>query len=184
MIRSPARGPQWPPFLSRRRSGRSSRVSGRRRPPGSRSSSLSGPSTAGLSLLSSCCSFRLVSVSLGLLLVAVDQLLQDGPQTRGLPLVVLTPCRPHLFASAGVVTPDRSFPGLFALIGIHVSLPSSALNQGVELLLDHLPMRYIHHAPLLCMLIAHPVCNIRLRRWRVLRLFTATSTRSTRRPVH
>src|SRR5215208_1539396 len=92
-------------------------------------------------------SFRLVSVPLGLLLVAGYQFLQGGPQARSLPLVVLTPCRPHLFALAVCVGPHRLFPELFPLGGIYVSLPSSALDHGVELHLNHLPVRCVHHAP-------------------------------------
>src|SRR5215213_8778459 len=49
------------------------------------------------------CSFRLFSVSLRLLLVAGYQLLKDGPQTRGLSLVMFTPRYPHLFAAAVLV---------------------------------------------------------------------------------
>src|SRR5215218_10145648 len=96
----------------------------------------------------SCCPFRLVPVPLSLLLVVGYQGLEGRSQTGDLPLVVLTPCRSHLLAPARVVAPDRGFPGLFALIGVPVSLPGPALDHGVELLLGRLRVLYgIHQAP-------------------------------------
>src|SRR5215218_4961746 len=66
---------------------------------------------------------------------------------------VHTPCSPHLLALAGVVTPDRSFPGLFGLVRIDVPLPSPAHDHGVEFLLDQLATRYVHLSSL-----HYPVC--------------------------
>src|SRR5829696_1956228 len=57
-------------------------------------------------------------------------------------------------------------PDFFGLVGIHVALPSPALDHRIELFLGHLRVRYIHLAPFLCTVVAYPVCNI--RRWRVM----------------
>src|SRR5215204_2298592 len=70
------------------------------------------------------------------------------PQTGCLPLMMLTPGRPHLLLSSSVESPHALYVAGFDLAGIHVSLPSSAHDHGVELLLDHLRVLYgVHLAP-------------------------------------
>src|SRR5688572_7026031 len=58
----------------------------------------------------------------GLALVAGYQGLQDGPVTRRLSLVVLLPCRPHLFAPAGGVGPHALLPYFLSLVGVYLAL--------------------------------------------------------------
>jgi hypothetical protein len=93
----------------------------------------------------SCGSLRLVSVPLGLLFVAGYQGLEGGPQTGSLPLMVLTPCRPHLLLSSGVESPHALSVGGLELVGIHLPVARAALDHGVELLLAHLRVLYGVH---------------------------------------
>src|SRR5215217_7078256 len=91
------------------------------------------------------CSFRLVCFHQRLYSVVV--LFSPSPQRGRKPLEVAAPLPAVLFASARVVSAYTLLPDFFGLVGIHVALPSPALDHGVELLLDHLRVLYIHQAP-------------------------------------
>src|SRR5215204_1288468 len=90
-----------------------------------------------------CRSFWLVCLHQRLCSLVV--LFSPRPQTGGQAFEVIAPGEAVLLAPAGVVASHRLLPQLLLLVGIHVTLPSPALNQGVELLLDHLSVLYIHH---------------------------------------
>src|SRR5215212_5384100 len=92
------------------------------------------------------CGLRaLVPLTGGPRLVEGDQGLHRALEALGLASVVLAPCEAVLLLSAGVIAADARLPECFLLIGIHLPLPSSALDHGVELLLDHLRVLYGVH---------------------------------------
>src|SRR5215211_2170249 len=74
--------------------------------------------------------------------VAGYQGLKDGPQTRGLDVVVFTPCSPPLFLQAGVVPANALLPKFAHFLG--VLLASAAFYHGVEFAFDLFRPPYIH----------------------------------------
>jgi hypothetical protein len=74
--------------------------------------------------------------------VAGYQLLKDGPQTRGLSLVMFTSRHPHLFTPAGRIGFHARLPELAFLVGVF--LARAALYHGVEFAFDLFRPSYIY----------------------------------------
>jgi len=74
-----------------------------------------------------------------------DQALENGPQTRGLPLVVFTPCSPHLLAPAGVILANARLPEFLLFVWIWPPiLRCPSTNEPVELTVYGICACYIH----------------------------------------